>query len=81
MLDGRSDLWPYYDKALAFIKNNFVDTEYGGWYDEMVPGWPRAQLAEWSPRAYVKGAQDRNEFEAFHQASMLKNLLADSQPR
>jgi mannobiose 2-epimerase len=81
MLDGRSDLWPYYDKALAFIKNNFVDTEYGGWYDEMVPGWSRAKLAEWSVRAYVKGAKDRNEFEAFHQASMFKNLLADSQPR
>jgi mannose/cellobiose epimerase-like protein (N-acyl-D-glucosamine 2-epimerase family) len=81
MLDGRSDLWPYYDEALAFIKNNFVDSEYGGWYDEMVPGWSRAKLAEWSVRAYVKGAKDANEFEAFHQSSMFKNLLADSQPQ
>jgi mannobiose 2-epimerase len=81
MLAGRSDLWPYYDRALAYIRDNFVDPEYGGWYDEMVPGWSRAKLAEFgSVRAYVKGAQDRNEFEAFHQSSMLKNLLADSQP-
>jgi mannose/cellobiose epimerase-like protein (N-acyl-D-glucosamine 2-epimerase family) len=80
-LHGRSDLWPIYDKALSFIKNNYVDTEYGGWYDEMVPGWSRAQLAEWSVRAYVKGAQDANEFDAWHQASMFKALLGLTQPR
>jgi mannose/cellobiose epimerase-like protein (N-acyl-D-glucosamine 2-epimerase family) len=79
-LHGRSDLWPYYDKELSYIKNSFVDAQFGGWYDQSVPGWSRAKLAEWSPRAYVKGSQDRNEFDAFHQTSMYKNLLLLAQP-
>jgi mannose/cellobiose epimerase-like protein (N-acyl-D-glucosamine 2-epimerase family) len=80
-LHGRNDLWPYYDKTLAYIKENFIDTQFGGWYDQNVPGWTRGTLAEWTFRAYVKGSQDANEFDAFHQSSMYKNLLALSQPQ
>ena len=79
-LHGRSDLWPYYDQTLAFIKKNYVDTEYGGWFEGYVPGWTRAQLAEKSTRAYIKGALDGAELGVWHETSMFKNLLTASQP-
>jgi mannose/cellobiose epimerase-like protein (N-acyl-D-glucosamine 2-epimerase family) len=81
-LHGRSDLWPYYEKTLAFIKNNLVDSEYGGWYEAAVPGWSRAKLAETgSVRAYIKGSLDGSNFDAWHQSLMFRNLLMASQPR
>jgi mannose/cellobiose epimerase-like protein (N-acyl-D-glucosamine 2-epimerase family) len=79
-LHGRSDLWPYFDKTLAFVKSNYLDTEYGGWFEGMVPGWSRAKLAEVSERAYIKGAAEGAEFAAYHQTFMFTDLLAATQP-
>jgi mannose/cellobiose epimerase-like protein (N-acyl-D-glucosamine 2-epimerase family) len=79
-MHGRSDLWPYYDKTLAFVKKNHVDPEYGGWFEGVVPGWSRAKLAEVSVRAYIKGSLDGSEFDAHHQALMFRSLLTAAQP-
>jgi len=37
---GRTDLWPTFDKSLAFSKKNFIDAEYGGWYSSYDPEKP-----------------------------------------
>ena len=29
---GREDLWPAFGQSLAFVKANFLDAEFGGWY-------------------------------------------------
>jgi mannose/cellobiose epimerase-like protein (N-acyl-D-glucosamine 2-epimerase family) len=29
---GRADLWPAFDKSLAFARKNIIDAEYGGWF-------------------------------------------------
>jgi mannose/cellobiose epimerase-like protein (N-acyl-D-glucosamine 2-epimerase family) len=29
---GRGDLWPVFHKSLAFVKEHFLDAEFGGWY-------------------------------------------------
>src|SRR5579863_10250611 len=69
---GREDLWPYFDQALAFVKSNFFDHEYGGWFEGVIPGSPREELGE---RAYIKGAVDGPEFGAYHQTTMFTDLL------
>ncbi|HEX3747476.1 MAG TPA: AGE family epimerase/isomerase [Bryobacteraceae bacterium] len=71
-LHGRSDLWPYFDRTLAFVKKNFLDPEYGGWYEGVIPGSPREALGD---RAYIKGAVDGPELSAYHQTTMLTDLL------
>lgn len=72
ILHGREDLWPYFDQALAFVKANFFDHEYGGWFEGVIPGSPREALGE---RAYIKGAVDGPEFGSYHQTTMLTDLL------
>jgi len=72
ILHGRSDLWPYFDRTLAFVKKNFMDPEYGGWYEGVIPGSPREALGE---RAYIKGAVDGPELSAYHQTTMFTDLL------
>lgn len=43
---GREDLWPAFAESLAFVKANFMDAEYGGWYGSASPGRaPRARAA------------------------------------
>jgi mannose/cellobiose epimerase-like protein (N-acyl-D-glucosamine 2-epimerase family) len=42
-LRGRSDLWPAFDKSLDFVKRNFMDSEYGGWYFDYDPARPREE--------------------------------------
>lgn len=37
---GRVDLWPAFDKSLAFSKKNLIDTEYGGWFAMYDPEKP-----------------------------------------
>jgi mannobiose 2-epimerase len=71
-LHGRSDLWPYFDRTLAFVKKNFIDPEYGGWFEGVIPGSPRDALGE---RAYIKGAVDGPELSAYHQTTFLTDLL------
>lgn len=78
ILHGRSDLWPYFDQTLAFVKKNFLDTEYGGWYEGVIPGSPREALGD---RAYLKGAVDGPELGSYHQTTMFTDLLHLSEPR
>lgn len=40
-LRGRKDLWAPFDKSLEFVKRNFMDAEYGGWYASYDPAVPR----------------------------------------
>lgn len=30
---GREDLWPLFDQSLAYVKEHFIDPQYGGWYE------------------------------------------------
>ncbi len=78
ILHGRSDLWPYFDKTLAFVKKNFLDPEYGGWFEGVIPGSPREALGE---RAYIKGAVDGPEWGSYHQTTMFTDILHLSEPR
>jgi cellobiose epimerase len=78
ILHGRSDLWPYFDRTLAFVKKNFLDPEYGGWYEGVIPGEPREALGE---RAYIKGAVDGPELSAYHQTTMFMDLLHVTAPK
>ena len=44
-LRGREDLWGPFKKTLEFVKRNFIDAEYGGWfgsYDPKAPSEGRA---------------------------------------
>lgn len=77
ILHGRSDLWPYFDRTLAFVKKNFMDPEYGGWYEGVIPGEPREALGE---RAYIKGAVDGPELSAYHQTTFFMDLLHLTDP-
>jgi mannobiose 2-epimerase len=36
-LRGRVELWPAFDRSLAFVRNHFIDSEYGGWYSVYDP--------------------------------------------
>jgi len=69
---GRSDLWPIFDQSLDFVKKNFLDHEYGGWYEGVIPGKPREALGD---RAYLKGAVDGPELGSYHQTTMFADLL------
>jgi mannose/cellobiose epimerase-like protein (N-acyl-D-glucosamine 2-epimerase family) len=77
ILHGRSDVWPYFDQSLAFLKANFLDSQYGGWFEGVIPGSPREALGE---RAYIKGAVDGPEFGSYHQTSMFHDLLRITAP-
>lgn len=39
---GRDDLWRPAEETLAFVKQNFIDKEYGGWFRTYDPATPRA---------------------------------------
>src|SRR5207248_1805215 len=67
ILHGRSDLWKYHDKTLAFVKANYPDKEYGGWFEAVIPGSPMSVRGD---RAYIKGAVDGPEWGAYHQTTM-----------
>jgi mannobiose 2-epimerase len=69
---GRTDLWPHFDQTLKFVKENFLDHQYGGWFEGVVPGSPREDLGE---RAYIKGAVDGPELGSYHQTTMFTDLL------
>jgi cellobiose epimerase len=77
ILHGRSDVWPYFDQSQAFLKANFLDLQYGGWFEGFIPGSPREALGE---RAYIKGAVDGPEFGSYHQTSMFHDLLRITTP-
>jgi len=37
VLHNRDDLWLPLEQTIVFIKSNFVDPEYGGWYSSREP--------------------------------------------
>jgi mannose/cellobiose epimerase-like protein (N-acyl-D-glucosamine 2-epimerase family) len=45
-LRGRTDLWPAYRQSLEFVKTNFIDGEFGGWYNNYDPAAPRTGRRE-----------------------------------
>jgi len=40
-LHQRTDLWKPFGQSLDFVKRNFIDPEYGGWYAAYDPAKPR----------------------------------------
>jgi cellobiose epimerase len=71
ILRGRSDLWPYYQQTLDFVKKTYLDTQYGGWFEGYTPGSTREALGE---RAFIKGAVDGPELSPYHMISMFHDL-------
>jgi cellobiose epimerase len=41
VLRGRKDLWPAFDRTLAFARKSLIDAEYGGWFYSYDPSGPR----------------------------------------
>jgi len=78
ILRGRSDLWPYYQQTLDFVKKTYLDPEYGGWFEGYIPGSPREALGA---RAYIKGAVDGPELSSYHMTSMFYDLWRISDPK
>jgi mannose/cellobiose epimerase-like protein (N-acyl-D-glucosamine 2-epimerase family) len=78
ILRGRTDLWPYYQQTLDFVKKTYLDTEFGGWFEGYIPGSTREALGE---RAYIKGAVDGPELSPYHMTSMFYDLWRISDPK
>jgi mannobiose 2-epimerase len=76
-LHGRTDLWPIYHKTLEFLKREYFDEEFGGWFPNFSPSQPRSER---SPAAFYKGAVDGPEWGAYHQISMYEDLWRISNP-
>ena len=77
-LRGRTDLWPYYQQTLDFVKKTYLDTQYGGWFEGYIPGKSREALGD---RAYIKGAVDGPELSPYHMTSMFYDLWRISDPK
>jgi len=77
ILRGRSDLWPYYEQTLEFVKKTYLDPEYGGWFEGYIQGVPREKLG---PRAFIKGAVDGPELSPYHMMSMFHDLWRITDP-
>ena len=77
ILHGRTELWPYFHKTLDFVKKEYLDPEYGGWFAAYVPGQPREAQGE---KAFYKGSVDGPEWGSYHQTSMLHDLWRISDP-
>jgi len=77
ILHGRSELWRFYHRTLDFVKREYFDTEYGGWFQDYVPGQPRAERGE---KAFYKGSVDGPEWGAYHQMSMFHDIWRITDP-
>jgi mannobiose 2-epimerase len=77
ILHGRTELWPYFHKTLDFVKKEYFDSEYGGWFAAYVPGQPREAQGE---KAFYKGSVDGPEWGSYHQTSMMYDLWRISDP-
>jgi cellobiose epimerase len=77
ILHGRSELWPYFHKTVDLIRREYLDTEHGGWFADIVPGQPRSERGE---RAFYKGSVDGPEWGAYHQMSMFHDLWRITDP-
>ena len=74
----RAELWPTFDQTLDFVKRNYFDTEFGGWFEGYRVGSTRDTLGE---RAYIKGAVEGPELSPYHMTSMYYDLWRISDPK
>jgi len=72
---GRSDLWPYFDQSLIFLKKNFLDSEYGGWYYSWKPNTPRETMERGYEKGRVDGASAASGKTSYHDTAMYHNIL------
>lgn len=77
ILHGREDLWPYFHETLDFVRNNYFDTQDGGWFEWYIPGKTRA---EQGARAYFKGSVDGPEWGAYHPVMLFYQLWLATDP-
>lgn len=77
ILHGRTDLWKYYEKTWEFVKREYFDTEYGGWFPAYVPGQPRTAQGE---KGFYKGSVDGPEWGAYHQTFALYEIWRITDP-
>jgi mannose/cellobiose epimerase-like protein (N-acyl-D-glucosamine 2-epimerase family) len=77
ILHGREDLWPYFHETLDFIRNNYFDTQDGGWFEWYFPG---KTLAEQGARAFYKGSVDGPEWGAYHPTMLFYQLWRITAP-
>ena len=71
----RSDLWPYFDQSLRFLKQNFLDPEYGGWYYGWTPDTPREAMEHAYEKGKVDGASAATGKTSYHETAMYHNIL------
>jgi mannobiose 2-epimerase len=76
---GRSDLWPYFDQSLRFVKENFIDPEYGGWYYGWKPDTPRDAMDLGYEKGKVDGASAATGKTSYHETAMYHNILRITQ--
>ena len=58
IIHGRDDLWQPLEQTIGFIKSDFVDPEYGGWYTSREPGvnpFDQSKGNEWKLDYHVVG--------------------------
>jgi cellobiose epimerase len=72
---GRSDLWPSFDQSLAFLRANFLDAEYGGWYYAWIPDLPRDQMPLAFRKGKVDGASAATGKTSYHDIAMYHDIL------
>jgi mannobiose 2-epimerase len=78
VLHGRTDLWPVHHQTLDFVKQTYLDPEYGGWFEGYIPGKTRDEIGA---RAYIKGAVDGPELSGYHMTSMFYDLWRITDPK
>ena len=59
---GRDDLWPVFDRSLAFTRARILDTARGGWYREYDPANPNAAHAASKGDIWKEGYHDAGFF-------------------
>lgn len=59
----REDLWPSFDQSLAFIRRNFLDEAYGGWYESYAPDKGRNDARSRKGSVWKVGYHDTGMYE------------------
>ena len=78
ILHGRKDLWPYFHETLDFVKNNYLDTQDGGWFEWYLPGAKTRD--QQGARALYKGSVDGPEWGSYHQTKLAYELWRITDP-
>ena len=72
---NRRDLWPYFDQSLGFLKKNFLDPQYGGWYYSWRPDIPRDAMDLGYQKGKVDGSTAASGKTSYHDTAMYHNIL------